>query len=269
MPPTDLRHDDPRTDDARLRDRLPAPQARSLDPRHDGRRSRLRLPPHTYALSGRDVDTLRTVGSFRAVRAIDLHDTRQIAPDAVRTLHAQRLLDSRRIDGDVYLTLTREGQRVLRALDPQLVTYRGFVKARELRHDGALYRMCHAHARALHCTGATIERIRLDDELKALVHRAAHKQAQAQALGLPYDPATHRVQFPDLQLEYRTPSGERARVNLELTTVHYRVGAVRTKAAAGFVLYRLGAGGGPGTARHQSTGAGGHRRPRELDLYAL
>ncbi|MGH9160387.1 MAG: hypothetical protein ACRD2X_10445 [Vicinamibacteraceae bacterium] len=269
MPPTDDLYDDLRPDDARMPDRGRVVPARGVDRRDDDRRHALRLPPRTYALSMRDIDTLRTVGIFRAVRARDLHETRHSSPYGLERLHAQRLLESRRLHGDVYVALTRDAQRVVRACDPQTVTYGGFVKARELRHDGALYRMYQAHAHVLSRAGATIERIRVDHELKALIYRAPDRHAQAHTLGLPYDSATGRMQFPDLQREYRTASGVRERVNLELTTEHYRDGAVRTKALAGFVLYHLGVGGGAGTAHRQPTGTGGRHRHRDLELYGL
>ncbi|MPY90859.1 MAG: hypothetical protein GEU99_23465 [Luteitalea sp.] len=265
----DPRHDDLRTDDPRAPERRHVSQPPGLDPRHDDRRSPLRLPPDTYGLSARDLETLRTIGSFRAVRSDDLHETLHVSPRALRTLQAQRLLDRRRVDDAVYLTLTREGQRVVRAADPGVVIHRGFVKPRELLHDAALYRMYQAHARMLREAGATLERVRLDYELKSLVQRAVDKRAEAEALGLPYDPATQRVQFPDLQIEYRAPGGERERVNLELSTEHYSTKTLREKAAAGFILYGLRAGGAAASTTRRHTGGGGGHRHRDIELYSL
>jgi len=45
------------------------------------------------------------------------------------------------------------------------------------------------------------------------------------------------IQIPDLRLEYETPSGEAARVDLELATEHYKPSQLAAKARAGFTLY--------------------------------
>ena len=43
--------------------------------------------------------------------------------------------------------------------------------------------------------------------------------------------------LPDVRIEYDTASGERSKVNLELTTDHYHAGQLAAKARAGFTLY--------------------------------
>ena len=45
------------------------------------------------------------------------------------------------------------------------------------------------------------------------------------------------IQIPDLRLEYETPSGDTARVDLELATEHYKPSQLAAKARAGFTMY--------------------------------
>ena len=46
-----------------------------------------------------------------------------------------------------------------------------------------------------------------------------------------------RIPLPDLRIEYETPTGELAHVNLELATEHYHGAALEAKAEAGFKMY--------------------------------
>ena len=48
------------------------------------------------------------------------------------------------------------------------------------------------------------------------------------------------IQFPDLRIEYENARGQSGRVDVELTTDHYKKGQIAAKAAAGFTLYSLG-----------------------------
>ena len=43
--------------------------------------------------------------------------------------------------------------------------------------------------------------------------------------------------MPDLRIEYDTPDGELARLDLELATEHYRSRNISEKARAGFSIY--------------------------------
>ena len=46
-----------------------------------------------------------------------------------------------------------------------------------------------------------------------------------------------RIPFPDMRIEYDTPDGERARVDIELVTSHYRGRHLVEKIRAGFSIY--------------------------------
>ena len=46
-----------------------------------------------------------------------------------------------------------------------------------------------------------------------------------------------KIPLPDLRIEYETPTGELAHVNLELATEHYHGAALEAKAEAGFKMY--------------------------------
>jgi hypothetical protein len=46
-----------------------------------------------------------------------------------------------------------------------------------------------------------------------------------------------KIPLPDVRIEYRNVDGDPARVDLELTTEHYKAGQIAAKARAGFKLY--------------------------------
>jgi hypothetical protein len=46
-----------------------------------------------------------------------------------------------------------------------------------------------------------------------------------------------KIPLPDLRIEYDTPAGDLARVDLELTTGHYHGPALQAKVEAGFKMY--------------------------------
>ena len=55
-----------------------------------------------------------------------------------------------------------------------------------------------------------------------------------------------KVPLPDLRIEYRDAAGASARVDVELTTEHYKSGQIAAKAQAGFALYSLAGDGSSG-----------------------
>jgi len=124
----------------------------------------------------------------------------------------------------------------------------GWGKACELVHDANLYRMYLVEEARILREGGTIQRVILDDELKQRLYRelndrgeplAESRQARladlARAEDLPV--VDGHVLLPDVRIEYETASGERSKVDLELTTDHYHAGHLATKARAGFTLY--------------------------------
>jgi hypothetical protein len=46
-----------------------------------------------------------------------------------------------------------------------------------------------------------------------------------------------KIPLPDVRIEYDTPDGERARVDIELATSHYRGRHLAEKVRAGFSIY--------------------------------
>ena len=72
------------------------------------------------------------------------------------------------------------------------------------------------------------------------------------------------VLLPDVRIEYDTASGERSKVDLELTTDHYHAGQLAAKARAGFTLYSASGHAGRGVAS-----LGGGRGGRSFDPHFL
>jgi hypothetical protein len=213
----------------------------------------------TFQLRPSELATLRQVGTFRVVDARDLErflygGNRTAARQDLRSLTAQGLMRRHTIAVQRHgarlavVSLTREGAAVARqsTADGQAI-YDRFVKPREVPHDAALYRMYHAEAARIASAGGRVHRVVLDYELKRQVHHglqaAGTHRAHAEAFreqvaavhGLRIVDDT--IQIPDLRLEYETPAGEAARVDLELATEHYKPSQLAAKAQAGFTIY--------------------------------
>ena len=189
------------------------------------------------------------------------------------------------------LTLTRKGAAAIRdlaagqGLDPgqHIRSAARLLQHAQLSHDTAIYRACGRERQRLLEQGATIRRVRLDNELKGNVARRsesarakggrraadAERHRVAQELGLPID-AQGRVLYPDAQIEYTDAEGRSGRVNVEIASGHYRQGSVRAKAAAGF---RMHANGPAGARLLRALGCEDHgsslRGPAERDPAAL
>jgi hypothetical protein len=152
------------------------------------------------------------------------------------------------------LVLTRRGK----ALATQQATgsdqrlYSGFVKRAEVSHDAAIYRMYQKEAERIERDGGRLQRVVLDYELKQKVFAplAKLKQKTGAASGEAYDRqqaevartnglrvVRGKIPLPDLRIEFERANGERAQVDLELATHHYRGSQMRSKAEAGFKLY--------------------------------
>lgn len=235
---------------------------------------------YAYFLSQAELETIKDIGRFRTVAIDDLSRLRYRNHDQfredLRSLQEQGLVsrrtiwtgmrtdrrasarkpaDARSADHLAVLVLTKKGKALLAerggGLDQQKM-YSGFVKAREVRHDAAIYRMYHAEAAKIERSGGSIRRVVLDYELKQKVYRPMAK-ARAKS-GSAKTPEYARQQteiarqnqlkvvggkilLPDLRIEYETANGERAHVDLELATHHYRGASMLAKAAAGFKMY--------------------------------
>jgi hypothetical protein len=95
--------------------------------------------------------------------------------------------------------------------------------------------------------GAAVQRVVLDDELKANAFRALHEarahgetdsnahRTVAHAYGVHLE--DDRVVFPDVRLEVQDRDGTERTVDLELVTKEYRRGHLSGKAAAGFRMF--------------------------------
>ncbi len=146
--------------------------------------------------------------------------------------------------------LTKQGKKLLESGESRSgqALYAGFVKPAEVRHDAAIYRMYQAEKEKIERAGGRLRRVVLDFELKQTVYAPlakartlppldfARRQAEvAQQNGLKV--IEGKIPLPDLRIEYETPAGDLAHVDLELATGHYHGGALEAKAEAGFKFY--------------------------------
>ena len=171
--------------------------------------------------------------------------------------------------------MTNQGREVAETLDSadsKQRYYDGFVKPTEIEHDSALYRMFHAEASKIQQDGGRVKRVVLDFELKRDVYaeladenpddaEAYRERQQLVATANHLSVVRGHVQFPDLRIEYENTRGQGGRVDVELTTDHYKKSQIAAKAAAGFTIYSLGG---------DSSDAGwGVREERELTSQIL
>lgn len=271
---------DPRSPDNREREGSD-PRDESLDPRdvftrdldlpRGLERERVHVHGHDedYQLRGSEVRALATIGAFRVVPADELRDDQGRSGD-VRHGDLEQLRRSGLIrtvapmdrDGDrtVIVTLTDRGRELLeshrnRDSERSQTFYTGAVKTRELSHDAQICRAYLRAAEKLRASGARVERVVLDYELKREYQRFLHERSRdrADSDGRPDRSreeikqwaAEHdlpvlndRVQFPDVRIEYEHPDGRRDVENIEVTTVHYRGRVASGKASAGFTRFR-------------------------------
>ena len=115
--------------------------------------------------------------------------------------------------------------------------------------------------------GASIQRVRIDAELKKQVARAtetarakegkaaadAARHKAAQELELPVKEG--RVVYPDAQIEYLDVEGRSGRVNVEVASEHYSGKTIAAKAQAGFQMH--GNGGRANAAISRALGGAG------------
>lgn len=219
----------------------------------------------TYQLRGSESRILSTVGAFRVVPASDLLDHFDRPADPrngdLRRLRDYGLVETVGLDGrqDVAVVLTRAGRGVLeshrrestnseetkfgdgreRRDDGRQTFYAGLKKPRELEHDAQVYGAYLREAERLVESGASIQRVRLDYELKSEYQGWLHERARerddydghhdrnaqkvyawAREHGLPY--FDEQVHFPDVRIEYELPDGRLEHEDIEIVTLHYR-----------------------------------------------
>src|SRR5215831_12080973 len=207
--------------------------------------SQFRERTYAYSLSADELETMYDVGRFRVIATEDLARQRYAGRDAemrqdLRSLLSQGLVTRRKLyvglkkEELTVLALNKAGKKILqkaRENEDGQALYAGFVKAREMRHDAAIYRMFRAEARQIHAAGGRIRRVVLDYELKRKAYSPLAKARNLPPLeyaklqreiaaqhGLPV--VKGKIQLPDLRIEYETTDGGAARVDLELATHH-------------------------------------------------
>jgi hypothetical protein len=207
-----------------------------------------------YRLRRSEIGTLADLGKFRVIGTADFarhayEGQPDDMADDIRNLVRQGLIRKKTFEGPdsnprELLALTQEGNRLLRAnrfLPEGQATYSGFVKPKEANHDADIYRLYQKEVAKILDQGGKNPRVVLDFELKKSVNRdfakfgTESRNQIAARNGLPV--VRGRVAIPDLRIEYETPEGETARVDLELATEHYRPKQLADKARAGFSIY--------------------------------
>ena len=207
-----------------------------------------------HKLCSSQMHTLSNLAKFRVIATDDLakhsyRADREGMQQDVRKLIRQRLLRRGTFEGPdanprELLTLTKNGHRLMRAnrLVPEgQSTYHGFVKPKEANHDADLYRLYQKEAGKILEKGGRNLRVVLDYELKKTLNQDF---ARFGSESRPEIAARHGLQVvgnkilvPDLRIEYETREGDMGRVDLELTTEHYRPRQIAEKERAGFSLY--------------------------------
>ena len=213
----------------------------------------------TYRVRTSEIATMVEVGKFRAIAQEDLtefaygSDKDRMRPD-VENLIRQGLVQMKSIPDEEkgsrqLLTLTKVGHRFLtenRFAAKDQALYFGFAKPREAHHDADLYKLYQKAAAKIEQGGGRNLRVVLDYELKKRVYHdlaklgpdrasAESKRTVAERHGLQV--VRGKIPLPDVRIEYDTLDGERARVDIELATSHYRFRNLAEKVRAGFSIY--------------------------------
>jgi hypothetical protein len=239
-------------DDARREHSLTLPVGRE--------RESVRDMGRVYHLRGSEVDLLERAAKYRVTFTDDLkRDSGNARFDEdLRSLKEQGLIDERTVthlrEGTVadVVNVTPAGRSVLdHHRDPDhdrgQAYYAGWVKPAEVWHDASLFRMVREVEAELAREGTAVQRVVLDDELKANAFRALHEarsqgetdsnahRTVAHAYGLHLE--DDRFVFPDVRLEVQDRDGTERTIDLELVTRDYHRGHLSGKAAAGFRMF--------------------------------
>jgi hypothetical protein len=213
----------------------------------------------TYRLRTSEIATMIELGKFRVIAQEDLtefaygSDKGRVRPD-VENLFRQGLVQMKSVPQEEkgsrhLLALTKAGHRFLtetRIAGKEQALYFGFAKPREAHHDADLYRLYQRVAEKIERCGGRNLRVVLDYELKKRVYHdlaklgpdrasAESKRTVAERHGLQL--VRGKIPLPDVRIEADTPDGERARVDIELVTSHYRGRHLAEKVRAGFSIY--------------------------------
>ena len=256
--------DPPKIDEVREQASNEASQSPGREPDRPGTRTAetrtvYELRGRTYRLRNSEIATMVELGKFRAVAREDLAEfayggnDEHIKPD-VENLVRQGLVEMKSIPHEErghrqLLTLSKTGYRFLtetQSSRKEQALYHGFVKPREAHHDADLYRLYQKAAAKIAGQGGHGFRVVLDYELKKHLNRdlsrlgkdpysTDDKHTIARKHGLQV--VRGKIPVPDVRIEYETPDGERARVDLELATGTYSGRHLSRIVGAGFSLY--------------------------------
>ena len=213
----------------------------------------------TYRLRSSEIATMVEIGKFRAIGLEDLgefaygSDKGKMGPD-VENLVRQGLVQMKSVPHEEkgsrqLLALTKAGHRFLtgnRFAGKEQALYHGFAKPREAHHDADLYRLYQKAAGKIERAGGRNLRVVLDYELKKRVYHDLAKLGPDRAIVESKHTVAERhglqvvrgkIPLPDVRIEHDTADGERARVDIELATTHYRGRTLAEKVRAGFSIY--------------------------------
>lgn len=227
--------------------------------RSPGLRKVYEIRGRTYRLRTSEIAAMVEVGKFRAIAQEDLtefaygSDKSRMGPD-VENLVRQGLVQMKSVPHEEkgsrqFLALTKPGYRFLtenRFAAKDQTLYFGFAKPREAHHDADLYRLYQKAGEKIERAGGRNLRVILDYELKKRVFhdlaklgpdRASAESKRAVAEQNSLQVVRGKIPLPDVRIEYDTPDGERARVDIELATSHYRGRHLAEKVRAGFSIY--------------------------------
>src|SRR5438132_1337606 len=126
---------------------------------------------------------------------------------------------------------------------PAKVRFSTVDSPRPTSHDADLYRLYQKAAEKIEGQGGRNPRVVLDYEMKKRLYRdlaklgpgrvsSEQKHLVAERHGLQV--VRGKIPVPDIRIEYQARDGERARVDLELATSHYRGRSLAEKVRAGF-----------------------------------
>ena len=177
----------------------------------------------SYLLNDTELQTLRTVGTFRTVNAKDIpkqNIKHRVNSGLMEQKTAYPHKDWKPLD---VLVLTREGERVLAGHQPlgeQQRFHSGLVKPKELAHDAAIYPAYLEAAKAIEKAGGKVERVVLDYELKSHINsemnrggavsgEAKDERRALLAKELDLKIVDGKLPLPDLRIEYLDENGER------------------------------------------------------------
>jgi len=243
------------------------PEPRTLTQALDGQqRTAYRYRNRHYTLNPSELGTLKEIATFRAIPTQDLAEYRyqgslKLLSSDMRTLITQALVkpetfyerDRTQPEKSQVFTITREAAALLNKHFPSQRAYSHVSKKRELMHDSLLYRMYQKEAAKITAKGGTNLHPVLDYDLKKEINRQLARarnlpraeqqrirQAAAEQHGLKL--VDNKIALPDLRIEYEDRNGDRAQIDLELVTEHYKSRHIAQKANAGFSLYSSGDG---------------------------